>query len=183
MPDYEILLDLVDGENMEKDLIYLSDITFERNERGQYVMYVRFSNGAVWRPRWSHVTRIYDDALFVEHVNKRLIGKGKPKTYLVFPILEILKSRGYLKESLFVCDMSAQTDDDGIVLGSRIYLESENFKETKKRAQRTFAERIINRVRDLPTFKNKPLKLSEMIVTEYVKKRTWKEIVEEDYYF
>ena len=83
-------------------ILYDPRATFELEENGQILMFVRFANGESWLPRWREVCKIFDKALLVEKINKKRFGKGRPKTLLVYPTIKILKSHGYLKECCFV---------------------------------------------------------------------------------
>jgi len=85
-------------------------------------------------------------------------------------------------ERVNVCVRYTAETEDETTLGSRVTIEAERFKKIKKRVLRRFADRMTSRIRDWPTFENRPFRITEMVVTEYVKKRTWKEPIEENYY-
>jgi len=78
---------------MEEETILCNPrIRYEVQESGQILMLVKFANGETWLPRWREVRKILDKALLVEKINRKRFGKGKSKTFLVYPIIKILKS-------------------------------------------------------------------------------------------
>lgn len=169
---------------MKRKSRYLYDpkVEFELQENNQTLMSVRFANGEVWVPKWRDVCKIFDKALFVEKLNRRRFGKGRPKTLLVYPAIDILQSHGYLKESMFRFDMTAKVHEAGIILSKTIYIVSEDFQKAKERAIRMFEDSMISRARDLPTFRDKLMELKKMVITEYVRKRKFKETLKEHYF-
>jgi hypothetical protein len=162
--------------------LYDPKVEFELQGNNQILMFVRFANGGVWIPRWRDVYKIFDKALLVEKLNRKRFGKGRPKTLLVYPTIDILQSHGYLNESMFRFDMSAEVHETGIILGKTIYIVSEDFQKAKERAIRMFEDSMISRARDLPTFANKLMELKKMVITEYVRKRKFKETLKEQYF-
>jgi len=157
-------------------------IRYEVQESGQILMLVQFANGETWLPRWREVRKILDKALLVEKINRKRFGKGKPKTLLVYPTIKILKSHGYLKETLFEFDMTAEVHKTDITLGKRIYIASENLEKARKKAIRIFEDSLISRASDLPTFADKLMELKKIVVREYVRKKRWKETAEGEYF-
>ena len=56
------------------------------------------------------------------------------------------------------------------------------YDKARKKATRMFEDSLISKAKDLPTFANKLMELKKIVVTEYIRKRKWKETVEEEYF-